>query len=56
MKITVRWDPERAARLVQQGDEVSEVLWLDDRTTQCLSNTDIEFPNAAEAEDQALPR
>ena len=32
--IVVTWDPERPARLLRRGDEVSEIQWTDDKTTQ----------------------
>ena len=41
--VIVRWDAERPAKLIQRGDQQSEIQWLDDRTTQVLPNSQIEF-------------
>ena len=41
--IIIVWDARRPAKLVQRGDEQSEIKWLDDHTTQVLPNSQIEF-------------
>lgn len=40
--VTIKWDRDRPARLIREGDEVSEVMWLDDRSVQCVCNNQIE--------------
>jgi hypothetical protein len=48
--VTVTWDRERKVRLLTRGDEQSEIQWLDDRTTQILPNSQIEFTKADHAD------
>jgi hypothetical protein len=37
-RVIVVWAPERPAVLIAEGPQVSEIMWLDDRTIQCLPN------------------
>jgi hypothetical protein len=53
-KIIIKWDPQRAAQLVRRGDEVSEIVWLDDRTAQCVANEQIDFGGATETNRPAI--
>lgn len=41
-KVFADYDPERIGTLVKLGDEVSEVWWHDDESTQYVSNEHLE--------------